>query len=1609
MRNKIIRVFISSTFEDMKRERTILQEKIYPYLVNTYTPKGWQIEFVDLRWGISKEAGTMQKTMRICLEELKRCQQVSPRPNFLILQGERYGWRPLPEIIPLNEWNAIIAFAQAQKETEIIRLLEEWYTKDENNIPHCMELMPRRGIYIYDYNEYCQQVENPLIDFFTLFGHTMLSGKEKYKYTTSATEQEIFAGALSENVFPEQVIAYFRNINDLAYYPEQNHTFVDSPERATYAQKAIKNLAQAIKKKLHPEACTEIKCSFQEYTSGLKDEIIENRLKHLLTAIIDSEIAYYSTHPTLAWQAEIERQQEFITERILNFQGRTKELLEIHSAPKGQFILLEGMSGTGKSSLMAKAFQNINEEINKKTCNEIVLFRTIGIGNTSSTFQLIESIWQELGKDCNFVSIQEATSQFREFLQKYKGKKNITLFIDALDQLPRKETIAFKEWIPNKISPQIKLIISIIEGTIDFSAHHPQIIPVEGLNTEKESDNIRTAILTDSLGRINRTITEEQKQKVFEAYEKGGSKPLFLKIIADIASRWKHNARILLGESYSEQTNDQGKIIITIPDNVECLIEGFLKILMLPENFGLIVEKSFAYLLFSRRGVSDGELISILSADKEFMEYFHRESFHKFKAIVTLFPPIIWTRLYYEIKRLLTNRAVSGGNVLSFYHRQVENGVIKFLSNTNRQQIAKVISLHFLDRYDNFDARTLEELPYSLNTAGEYDKLLEVLTDIDFIHSKITKGFLLDLLEDYKHAIRLISRILENGSDIENKLEQGSTIGIHEIYTMTKLRYGRFLLNILLKFIQQETYKFLDFASIYKYWTLQSMRNAYKNGPIRELTDKYLDKHHKTDIELYIRRNSPEYNPQAAIKEKLQGHDWCIRAICTSSDFSTAISASDDQSCIVWNLHDGLLVKRLHFHHSQVTSIAADSNCTHVISADTKGHAVVWNAVYGDELWNSKSSYETIRSVGMTADGSRYAILHEQKGQGILDIYSSDSHTRIQSFDRFGDISCFCFTRETGDIYFFANGDLYFSRNLSLATLISDKYHGNNTITKIRIDANTLHIAFLVQQAEVHLFSLAKKETITRLAIEGLQIIDFDMDDNPHHVILASGDNKLHLWNIRQGSFINTLIGHFKDITSVALSSDGHQALSGSRDRRCILWNTEAGMHTNELGTAFGSCVYMSRPQPDGTTYAGSDTDYLMKWNRDDARGMLTPIQAGEIYAMDISADGRKLAWSNGDKIGQLFDIQKSTRIPILKNVHNTFVNSIRFSPSGRYIFANAVDEKGSSLGYILSVSDARDGRLVAAFTESELGVHHPWKLEELLRGNEKCDGSHPVTKRYSADLIETAPNKNKYFIIHINSAYATALSPDSTLLAIACRDNTAIVYDLKNHKKIKHLGCNGEGHQNEVKAVAFTPDGTRLISGSWDNSCILWDLRAREGEEKLAQFKAHNRGIYALDIAQDGKTFISGGRDKSCIVWDIDKGIMGQPAIINIYTADSACNSVYFRNNGFIAGFDNGEVITTENTLGTILKAVPIVTIGRVWNFEKDTYDEFSYVCPHCGKRIYEVRKQLEYIERCCCNITHPALELEEYHWNASILNSLTPCCNNKIKFNPFISWEKF
>lgn len=97
-----IRVFISSTFRDMMRERDLFVKEVFPELRRKCAKRFITFTEVDLRWGITEAQANEGQVLPLCLAEIERS-----RPYFIGLLGERYGWIPdtiRPEVIEREPW-----------------------------------------------------------------------------------------------------------------------------------------------------------------------------------------------------------------------------------------------------------------------------------------------------------------------------------------------------------------------------------------------------------------------------------------------------------------------------------------------------------------------------------------------------------------------------------------------------------------------------------------------------------------------------------------------------------------------------------------------------------------------------------------------------------------------------------------------------------------------------------------------------------------------------------------------------------------------------------------------------------------------------------------------------------------------------------------------------------------------------------------------------------------------------------------------------------------------------------------------------------------------------------------------------------------------------------------------------------------------------------------------------------------------------------------------------------------------------------------------------------------------------------------------------------------
>ncbi len=60
-----------------------------------------------MRWGVRDESTDDHQTATICLDEIRDCQSVSMGPSFVYFAGQKYGYRPVPNVIECGEFELI--------------------------------------------------------------------------------------------------------------------------------------------------------------------------------------------------------------------------------------------------------------------------------------------------------------------------------------------------------------------------------------------------------------------------------------------------------------------------------------------------------------------------------------------------------------------------------------------------------------------------------------------------------------------------------------------------------------------------------------------------------------------------------------------------------------------------------------------------------------------------------------------------------------------------------------------------------------------------------------------------------------------------------------------------------------------------------------------------------------------------------------------------------------------------------------------------------------------------------------------------------------------------------------------------------------------------------------------------------------------------------------------------------------------------------------------------------------------------------------------------------------------------------------------------------------
>ena len=727
-REKYIRLFVSSTFNDMRLERDILQSTVFPEIKEFCNSHGWEFEAVDLRWGIGSESGLDQKTMHICLSELKRCQRVSPKPNFLVLMGDRYGWIPLPESLPASLYGKLYHYASVRQ----AGLLEEWYRKDENELPEAVYvLQPRRGKYeasdIYE-KDVAEPLRQLIRDF--VLGHPEDSFES---LISSATEQEIQTGALSAGDSREHIIIYRRRLSDI---PEDLMSVFDDIGNDSFAKARHSHLERELYKATSPELRYDAGIKYCDYIGSTYPDIFARNISDRLKKVIAAEMESWEKISDV--ESEAERIRTFIQASSACFIGRDEEISAVFrsllTAESGCSMLVCGKSGTGKSGFLA----NVAAMLSGMDCDSIPVFSGTSAFSSSGD-NILRYLYEKLAAIYpDSIRTDPTHWLLNRKLASLDVERPLFIIVDALDQLDPDDGIAGLHWLPDRLPEAVYVICSVSDdpqyAEVASSPKFQKRLALGALEIDK-AGNMVSAVLK----RNGRRLTEAQEKAVGLILEKSERTPLFLSLLVRILSRIP---------SYSELEIDGSC------SDIRTLLDRYLSFIVSGLHFDAeLIRISLGALSLVRLGIADSEMVRFAAGDGRYWERLVRESVNSIPDIPgqeRRIPFIIWSRLYDELSFLFTEMDLDG-RLVRFYH----NGI---------RDIVPDLSLFPEEYLDSLKDRLYDFYYSDMSVSGSRHPLYELpclssdcrklFGDFSFISHKLSAHLSSELAADYSLARR---------------------------------------------------------------------------------------------------------------------------------------------------------------------------------------------------------------------------------------------------------------------------------------------------------------------------------------------------------------------------------------------------------------------------------------------------------------------------------------------------------------------------------------------------------------------------------------------------------------------------------------------------------------------------------------------------------------------------------------------------------------------------------------------------------------------------------------------------------------------------------------
>lgn len=541
--------------------------------------------------------------------------------------------------------------------------------------------------------------------------------------------------------------------------------------------------------------------------------------------------------------------------------------------------------------------------------------------------------------------------------------------------------------------------------------------------------------------------------------------------------------------------------------------------------------------------------------------------------------------------------------------------------------------------------------------------------------------------------------------------------------------------------------------------------------------------------------------PGGALVFTLAGHTARVRSLALTPDRANAVSASDDHTIKVWNLHRGQLERTISGHTDAVRAIAVLPDGAHIISGSDDHTLRVWDLATGAQQLSIDLQLDWVRGLVALPGTSCVASISDDRVIRIWDI-SLQTVVRLLR-GHTAEVSC------------------------AAAIPASDLLITGSADRTVRL-----------WTADGRCSSVLKGHTARLAAVAA---------SGPNQILSISEDGTALLWRQSAGTWqAQRLPWKPQAVRSASLSADGSRAIAGSDDGNVHVWDLAAETELLLEGHSdWVNCVSLA---PDGFSAAsGSDDGTLKLWDLTRAPASL-PVKdhLDRVRSVAITADCASAVSTSDDHTLRLWDLSTQTVKAVIRNQHHwvfAFLpnteNILIYGGAGSFslwdLHSNTELQRFTGhLDRVRCLVVTPDGkRVISGADDQTIRVWDIQSAQQLL--------TIPLTRQWPRSLALTADGRFIVTAAESNSLKLWDLSSGAELrtfrghtarinsvaitagglLVSASDDHTLRVWNVASAVPLHVL----KAHDNRVNSVSLLADGPYAVSAADDADINLWDL----------------------------------------------------------------------------------------------------------------------------------------------------------------------------------------